>query len=55
MQAALGAPGDVDCRQWRAALSLLERGPEKRVMAILPGRFDQDAALLGAVALALGG
>ena len=36
-------PCDLDRAGWRAALALLERGPEKRVVTILPGGFDEDA------------
>ena len=44
VEPALRAPGDVDGAGGRAALSLLQGGAQGRVVTLLPGRFDQDAA-----------
>jgi hypothetical protein len=44
MQSVLGTPGEVDDRRRRAALAQPQRASEKRMMAVLPGGFDENAA-----------
>ena len=44
VQPPLRVPGNVDPDGGCAALSLGQRGTEKRMVAILPGGFDEHAA-----------
>src|SRR6185436_8737706 len=44
METPLGQPGVIDDGGWRAALPMTERIAEKRMMPIVPGRFDEHAA-----------
>ena len=44
VQPPLCVPRDVDRGGWGAALPPLQRGPQKRMMAILPGGFDEHTS-----------
>lgn len=44
MEPVLGMPGTLDDRSRRATLPLSEGIAKKRVMPVVPGRFDEDAS-----------
>ena len=47
MESVLRVPGLLDDGGRRAALPVAERVPEKGMMPIVPGRFDEDPAQVG--------